>query len=231
MVSAAAGIRPSGTHVERAGPSLYEVSIVHQRRDPEPNRFRYRSYMWMFDLDDPPDRVGARYRADDHLDIRAELAARNICADRIVVLTNLRVLGYVFNPISIYWCYGADGTLAARIAEVHNTYAGRHAYVIPGDDQDATVTKAMYVSPFYPVDGSYRIGISEPVGTLRVSVVLDRPDGHEFRAVMTGRRLEATAANRLRLFCKYPAAPLRGRALIQFQGLRLWRKGLEVQPR
>jgi DUF1365 family protein len=209
-------------------PCLYQVSIRHSRRTPVRNAFRYGSYMWMFDLDRPP----RGYRCEDHLDIRAELRAAGIEAERIVALANLRTLGYVFNPITVYWCYDRAGRLAAHVAEVHNTYGSRHAYVLPaGAGGEARVPKEMYVSPFYPVDGSYRIRIGEPGPTLSISVTLERPGDQPFRAGLAGRRLEATAANRLRSFIRYPAAPLRGRALIQFQGLRLWRRGLEVQSR
>lgn len=216
-------------------PCLYRVSIRHSRRAPVPNAFRYGSYMWMFDLDRPP----RGYRREDHLDIRAELLAAGVDAERILSLANVRTLGYVFNPITVYWCYDRDGRLAAHVAEVHNTYGSRHAYVLPaggggeaaGGGEEAEVAKEMYVSPFYPVDGSYRIRIGEPGPTLSVSVTLERPGDQPFRAGLAGRRLEATVANRLRCSIRYPAAPLRGRALIQFQGLRLWRRGLEVQPR
>lgn len=218
-------------------PSLYEVRIGHSRRAPVENAFRYRSYMWLFDLDRPP-RLGplrmllGRFRGVDHVDVRAELRSAGIEAARIVVLTNLRSLGYVFNPISVYWCYGADGRLVAHVAEVHNTYGGRHAYVLPGDgSQEHSVSKAMYVSPFYPVDGSYRISVSEPGPTLSVVVTLERPGDEPFRASLSGRRTPATMGHLLRQAVRYPMAPLRGRLLIQYQGLRLWRKGLEVQPR
>ncbi len=211
-------------------PRLYEVAIGHSRTAPVRNAFRYRSYMWLFDLDRPP----RRFRAADHLDVRAELRRAGIEPHRIVVLTNTRVLGYVFNPISVYWCYDAAGGLMAHVAEVHNTYGDRLAYVMPVDDDQvdgAVVTKAMYVSPFYPVDGHYRIRISEPEDHVSVSVTLERPGDRPFTAGLRGRRVEATVPNVLRALVRYPAAPLRGRVLIQYQGLRRWWKGLEVQPR
>ena len=223
-------------------PCLYEVTIGHARRAPVRNAFRHASYMWLFDLDAPP-RLSwwmsplARYRAADHVDVRAQLRSAGIDAARILVLTNLRVLGYVFNPISVYWCFDRDGALAAHVAEVHNTYGGRHAYILPAggarDGQSPAVTtrKAMYVSPFHPVDGDYSILISSPDENLSVTVTLDRRDGKPFRAVLTGRRRAADPATVIRSFIRHPAAPLRGRALIQLEGLRLWRKGLEIQPR
>lgn len=221
------------------GARLYRVRIDHRRAAPVAHRFAYSSYMWFFDLDHPPHlplwaRPLAAWRSRDHLDVRAELASAGITAARVSVLTNLATFGYVFNPISIYWCYDAAGSPVARVAEVHNTYGGRHAYVLPVDgqtDRSHEVSKAMYVSPFYPVDGSYRIRVSEPGERVAVSVVLERPGDQPFRASMTGQRMAATPANLVRSFVRYPAAPLRGRALIQWQGLRLWRRGLEVQSR
>jgi DUF1365 family protein len=223
-------------------PCLYEVSIHHSRRAPLHNAFQHASYMWLFELEHPPRlpwplRPFARYRPEDHIDVRAKLRCAGIDARRVVVLTNLRVLGYVFNPISIYWCYDDTGELIAHVAEVHSTYGGRHAYVMPAGTEsaeprpEAVVGKSMFVSPFYPVDGEYRIRISRPDERLAVSVVLERPGDEPFRAALCGRRREPSYAGLLRNLLRYPAAPLRGRALIQLHGLRLWRKGLEVQPR
>jgi DUF1365 family protein len=223
-------------------PCLYDVSIGHSRRGTVEHSFRNRSFMWLYDLAAPPRlprllRPLARFRAADHVDIPDVLAGHGIRAERILVLTNPRVLGYVFNPISVYWCYDAGGRLLANVAEVHNTYKGRHAYVLPVDERpgeamnETVVDKAMYVSPFYPVDGSYRIKVSAPTATVSVSVVLERPGDQPFRAGLSGQRRPANAANIVRNSIRYPAAPLRGRALIQWQGLRLWRRGLEVQPR
>lgn len=223
-------------------PCLYEVTIRHARTGPVHHAFRRTSYMWLFDLDHPPRlpaglRALARYRTEDHLDVRAQLRSAGIDATRLIVLTNLRVLGYVFNPITVYWCYDRNGALVAHVAEVHNTYGGRHAYILPvdadlaGPRSGATVSKQMYVSPFNPVDGDYRIRIGDPSETLHVTVTLDRHDGKPFRATLTGRRHDAHAATVLRSFVRHPAAPLRGRALIQLEGLRLWRKGLEIKPR
>lgn len=226
-------------------PALYEVSIGHTRRAPVRNAFRYRSYMWLVDYEwitsgrRPPGLPGplrhlARFDPADHLDIQAELAAAGLEAERIVTLTNARVMGYVFNPISVHWCYGSGGALVARVAEVHNTYGGRHAYVIGAHqhgNEEVEMRKEMYVSPFYPVDGAYRIRITDPGPTLAVSVVLERPGDAPFRAGMTGRRRPAGPLDIARAVLAYPLAPLRARALIQWQGIRLWSKGVEVQPR
>jgi DUF1365 family protein len=223
-------------------PCLYEVTIGHSRTRPVRNAFRYRSYLWCFELDNPPELpwpLGAlaAYRPLDHLDIQAELRASGVEAHRVVALTGLAVAGYVFNPISVYWCYGREGALVAKVAEVHNTYGGRHAYVLGADDSDPnrpahqTVPKRLYVSPFYPVDGSYDISIGPLQEEVNVSVNLRRPGGDTFVAWMRAKRKPASLANVARASIRYPLAPARVRALIQLQGVKLWLRGLEVQPR
>lgn len=221
-------------------PAIYDVTIGHSRRAPVRNAFRYRSAMWMFDLDRPPRLPGplrhlARFDPDDHLDVVGPLQARGLQVDRVVVLTNLRTFGYVFNPISVYWCYDRSGRLVASVAEVHNTYGGRISYELPvgpdGEEVSAQVRKQMYVSPFNPVDGSYRIRVSPPGPTISVAVDLDRPGSPPFRAGLAGRRRSASLSNVVRSCVRFPLGPIRVRALIQWQGIRLWLKGLEVQPR
>jgi len=221
-------------------PAIYDVSVGHTRRRPLRNSFRYRTSMWMFDLDRPPRLPGplrhlARFDPADHLDVVGPLRERGLDVARVVVLANLRFLGYVFNPITVYWCYDRSGRLLADVAEVHNTYGGRFAYELdagPDDEEvSAVVSKQMYVSPFYPVDGSYRIRISPPGPTVSVAVDLHRPGDQPFRAAMAGRRRPATARNVARSLLRFPLGPVRVRALIQWQGIRLWLRGLEVQPR
>jgi len=220
-------------------PALYDVTVTHTRQGRVRNTFRYHSVMWLVDPLDPPKLPGplkglARFDPRDHLDIAGLLAAEGVAADHMVMLANPRSLGYCFNPISFYWCYGPDGTPVARVAEVHNTYGGRHAYLLRDNHEGASeVEKQMYVSPFYPVDGTYTIRASEPAETVRLSVSLRRgtQPGPTFAAGLVGRRRPLTAFNLLRSWLVDPWAPARVRALIQWQGLKLWARGLEVRPR
>jgi DUF1365 family protein len=153
--------------VVSAVPALYEAAVTHQRRTPLTNRFRYQAWYWLVDIDDLPQpsrllRLFARVDRRDHMDVRALLREAGIQADRVLMLTGARSLGHVFNPISVFWAYDSDGTRTAVVAEVHNTYGDRHAYLLEGEDCAggfAQVDKEMYVSPFYPVDGHYRIHV------------------------------------------------------------------------
>ena len=101
----------------------------------------------------------------------------------MLMLAHARVLGYVFNPLTVFWCHHADGTLACVIAEVHNTYGQRHAYLVHTDARGrARTEKALYVSPYHPVDGWYQMSLPRPGPRLALSVTLHRPNGHRFVA-------------------------------------------------
>jgi hypothetical protein len=223
---------------------IYEVTISHARSAPLRNVFRYRSYLWLVDLDHlPRARPLARFRARDHLgdpqaSIRANLdrflAARDVDlgGGRVTMLAHARVLGYVFNPLTVYWCHRPDGTLACVVAEVHNTYRERHAYLLRTDERGrAEVPKQFYVSPFYPVDGRYRMSLPEPDGRLALSVVLDRPDGHSFIAGVRGRAVPATARALIGAAARHPWSTAAVAARIRWQGVQLHLRGLRVVPR
>ncbi|MEV4380841.1 DUF1365 domain-containing protein [Streptosporangium sp. NPDC049644] len=216
--------------------ALYECVITHVRSAPVRNAFGYRSYMWLVDLDRlPRNRPLAAFHARDHagdpaLSIRENvevfLAACGIVAGRIRMLAHARVLGHVFNPLTVYWCDTADGVVV--VAEVHNTYGGRHRYLLrPGESE---VAKEFRVSPFNGVDGHYRLSLPEPGERLALSVVLHREGQPPFVAGLRGRRRPATAAWLYRLAARYPMAPLAGSARIRRQGISLYLRGLETIP-
>ena len=143
-----------------------------------------------------------------------------------------RVLGYVFNPISLYWCHDAGGTVRHIIAEVHNTYGGRHAYLLPPDsDQPAIVMKKLYVSPFNDVDGHYLVRAPRPDENLDVRISLHRDNQPAFVATLRGTRRRAGIGELLRLQLVAPLAPLMGAIGIRIQGITLWLRRVPVVPR
>jgi hypothetical protein len=118
------------------------------------------------------------------------------------------------------------------VAEVHNTYRERHAYLLRTDERGrAEVPKQFYVSPFYPVDGRYRMSLPEPDGRLALSVVLDRPDGHSFIAGVRGRAVPATARALIAAAARHPWSTAAVAARIRWQGVQLYLRGLRVVPR
>ena len=110
------------------------------------------------------------------------------------------MLGYVFNPLSLYWCHDADGVLRHVVAEVHNTYGGRHAYLLPPDDGTAAIVmKKLYVSPFNEVDGYYLVRAPLPNAGLDVTISLHRDNQPAFVATLRGERRPASIGEVLRL--------------------------------
>jgi len=143
-----------------------------------------------------------------------------------------RVLGYVFNPLTLYWCHDADGVVRHIVAEVHNTYGGRHAYLLPPHgDRPAMVRKRLYVSPFNQVDGYYLVHAPRPDAELDVRISLHRENQPAFVATMRGSRRSAGIGELLKLQLVAPLAPLMGAIGIRVQGITLWLRRVPVVPR
>jgi DUF1365 family protein len=228
--------------------TTYRTTVTHARRAPVANRFRYRASAWLVDLADlprlPPGlRWLAAFEPRDHLGeprdgLRSNVARLlahhdvDITGGRILMLANARAFGHAFNPISIFWCHTADDTVAAVVAEVHNTYGDRHAYVLRPDPDgrvDQVLDKQMYVSPFNAVDGSYRISVTPPGERVTVAVSLVRPGQPAFVATLTGERREPRSV--LRAAISTAGASLRVSGLIRWQGIRLFLRGLQIEAR
>lgn len=231
-------------------PAIYRTRITHLRRAPVHHYFEHRGYSWYVDVDALPKlprwlRPFARFDARDHFSsddpnetlrqrIDAFLADRGIDlhGGQITALLQARVLGYVFNPISLYWCHDTEGTLCHIIAEVHNTYGGRHAYLLPPDsDHPTIVMKKLYVSPFNAVDGHYLVSAPRPDENLDVRISLHRENQPAFVVTMRGKRRHASIAQILRLQLVAPVAPLMGAISIRIQGITLWLRRVPVVPR
>ncbi len=214
--------------------ALYDVEIAHVRVDPTRHDVRHRSYLWFVDLDElPASGVLARFEVR-RAEIDDYLAGHGIELDggRITMLGHARSLGYVFNPLTLFWCHDPSGTLVCVVAEVHNTYGQRHRYLLQPDDAGrAETAKEFYVSPFYPVDGSYRMRVPEPGAELSVTITLHRLDERPFTATVRGVRRPATRRSLLGLVLRHPFETWRIRALITVHGIALWRAGLPVQAR
>lgn len=236
-------------------PALYPCTVTHTRFERARRTFRYRIHLWLVDVDELPvlprlARPLARFRTRDHAgdpdrSIRANLEAWleaqgvQLGGGKVYLLTAAAVFGYVFNPISVYWCHDADGVPVCVVAEVHNTYGGRHRYLLRPDESDrAEVDKQFYVSPFFTVDGRYEMSVPPPGKRLRIAVRLDRPDTTggtaehtAFSAGLVGRRRAATTGRLVLLVARQIWPTFRVAALIRYQGIKLWLRGLPVTPR
>lgn len=229
-------------------PAIYRTTISHARQVPVHHSFEYRSYSWYVDVDDLPRmpwwlRPFARFRADDHFAkesngslrdrLNAFFAEREVAVPdgRITALLQARVFGYVFNPLSIFWCHDRNGLLRHVIAEVHNTYGERHAYLLPPADLPVVTAKEFYVSPFNQVDGYYLVQAPRPDHDVDVSVSLHRNRRQAFVATLRGDRRPATARQVAIMQIISPLAPLVVAARIRLQGIKLWLRRVPVVPR
>ncbi|MFF8959538.1 DUF1365 domain-containing protein [Streptomyces sp. NPDC014894] len=229
-------------------PALYECVVSHARTAPVRHALRHRTYMWLIDLDRPPRlpralRPLARFDARDHFTgaartiragLDAHLASRGVRLDggRVLMLAHARVLGHVFNPLTLYWCHDAAGALRCVVAEVHNTYGERHCYLLRTDETDrAETAKTFYVSPFLPVDGGYRMRLPVPGERLDITVRFVLGDSSPFIATLRGRRGPATPAALLRAALRHPWSTAAVSAGIRRHGVRLLLRGLPVLPR
>ena len=230
-------------------PALVVGQVSHTRRDPFRRTFRHGVYQWLVDLDSLAEQPAylrwlARFRSADHLgdpassikaNVERFLALRGVelgGGGRIVMLANARLLGHVFDPLTVFWCYDGDGRLACVVAEVHNTYGDRHAYLLrPGAGGVAEHAKEMYVSPFFDVSGGYRLRFGLDRDRVTTTVSLQRDDSVVFTAAFHGRPRPATPAALLLQLVRRPLMSQRVSALIRIHGIRLWLRGLPVRPR
>lgn len=233
-------------------PAIYDSVVRHVRRKERDYRFSHSIYLWLVDLDAMPRlpawlRPFAGFRAQDHLGdpdrtIRANVDAYlalhgiDLRGGKVLMLAHARVLGYVFNPISVFWCHqGGEeghGELACVIAEVHNTYGERHCYLLhPDTDGRASTEKDFYVSPFMSVDGRYTMLLREPTDRLAVSITLRQDDAIALTATLAGSRRPATTREVLRTVLRRPLVTHRTSALIRRHGIALWLRRLPVVPR
>lgn len=226
-------------------PALVEGVVSHDRVAPVRHGFRYRVYQWLVDVDDMPRppwwlRPFASFRSSDHLgdpgrSIRTNLEhfcggrGVDVRGGRIIMLANARVLGHVFDPLSVFWCLAPDGALRCVVAEVHNTHGERHAYLLDVDASGrASTDKAFYVSPFFTVDGRYDLQFVLGQGSVASIVRLRQGDRVVFSATFRGSPTPATTARLLSVLVRLPFMTQRVSLLIRIQGVRLWTRRLPV---
>jgi uncharacterized protein len=234
--------------VSPALPALVKGEVRHARFQPIKHSFRYRAHQWLVDADSPD--VGPRwlrplvsFQARDHLgspdrslgdNVRVFLRSQGVSwsTHRIVMLANARTLGYVFDPLTVYWCYAPDGSLEGVLAEVHNTYGERHGYVVEVDTHGSgRADKAFYVSPFFGVFGDYRLKFVHDKDKVGAFVTLMQGDEVVFSGSFTGRAVPVTTRRVLGVALTQPLMPQRVAALIRLHGLWLWFRRLPVVRR
>lgn len=241
--------------------AIYTGLVRHRRYSPRPHAFRLPLFMVYLDLAELPGaleggrmvsarkRALARFRREDYLgpsDLSLDQAVRTRVretlgftpAGPIRLLTHLRIFGYIFNPVSFYYCFDGEGErVDAIVAEITNTpWKERHAYVLDARAQAATGSKrfafdkAFHVSPFMPMDLGYDWRFGEPGRKLGIFMRLTRGSETVFDATLAMERRPLTRREMRRVLCRYPFMTMRVIAKIHWEALKLWMKRVPVHP-
>lgn len=234
---------------------LYHGEVVHRRLNPMRHEMRYRVYNLLADVDrlgdlssslklfsynrfnlfsisdrnhGPGDGTPVREHAWSL--VRAAPGGEGV--RRIFMFCYPRVLGYVFNPLTVYYGLDAEDRLRLMIYEVNNTFGGRHSYVLPvGDTLAQTAPKHFFVSPFNAVEGHYTFNFTAPEARIALGVALSVEDKPVLKAYVSGVRRPLSDANLLRSFLSIPLLTLKVTAAIHLHALKLWWKGLKLRRR
>jgi DUF1365 family protein len=238
------------------GSALYFGTVMHRRSRPRRHFLRYRMFWMLLDLDELTD-IDRRllpfgynrfnilsFHDRDHGDgsavplrtqIDRRLADAGISAGGAIrLLTMPRVVGYVFNPISIYFCHRPDATLAAILYEVHNTFGERHTYIYPaGATQLAAhdCAKAFHVSPFLNMNMEYEFRTCVPDENLSIAVLGSDCKGAIITAVMAGERRSLDIKHLFLAVALFPLLTLKVILAIHWNALLLWIKRIPVHTK
>jgi uncharacterized protein len=238
--------------------ALYFGTVLHHRMRPRSHRLSYRVFWTLLNIDALPG-LQSRHRLfslnrfnlfsfyyrdhgpGDGLPLRpwVETHLRHIGIEigngAIHLLCNPRVLGYAFNPLSIYFCHREDGELAATLYEVHNTFGERHCYLLPAAASGGIVRqscpKRFYVSPFMQMEATYAFRIMPPGEKIAVAVQESDAEGLLLNAVFTGQRRPFSDRELAVAFLRHPLLPLKIIAGIHWEASKLWAKGMRLMPR
>ena len=242
--------------------ALYHGDVMHQRFTPKSHRFEYSLSSWLIDIDELGTlhrdlrgfswNKGALFSFHDSdygfADGRAPRAFINDIMkenhlpipERVELLCQIRCLGYVFNPLVVWFCYDANQNLNAVLYEVRNTFKQRHHYLVPINNPDtATHTqpykhqadKHFYVSPFMPMECTYRFTFKLPQEKLALTINQTHQGKPIMTAVWKGQRQPLSQSVITKQLFKHPLNTLKVIVAIHWEALKLWGKGVKLVKR
>lgn len=239
---------------------IYKGSVNHTRRRPKQHRLHYRVFSLFIDLNElhsinaennslrinrpglfsfwerdhgKGDPVGLKDWVLSHL-AQSGFETDNVS---VCLLCYPRILGYVFNPLSVYYCYDRNGLLIASLHEVNNTFGEKHIYVLGRSTSlhkaqyQQTAQKNLAVSPFTTMDGTYQFKMNLPNENLHLHIGLHDAEGKVMSASFTGKRRPISDRELFLAFIQYPLMTLKVTLGIHFEALRLWLKGIPLIAR
>ena len=237
---------------------FYRGTVTHTRLLPFRHQFAYRVFSALFDLDTVQQQSrkswlfshnrwnilaffdrdhGARDGSSPRAWIDGILRTNGYAPDgwRVWLHCFPRLFGYVFNPLSIYFCYDAAGVLRVILYDVRNTFGDKHGYLIPVTESEGpirqTCAKGFHVSPFFPVEGAYRFDLMPPDARYTARISLEAEGKPQFFAKQTGERRPFSDREIIKLVARHPLMTLKIIGAIHWEALWIWRKGARFYGR
>jgi len=239
--------------------AIYAGTVGHRRLKPKRHQLRYSCYWLLIDLDelaqlseglwlfshnrwnifslcnrDHGAQTGQALR--DYVETELAAAGLGCPGGAIRLLTMPRLFGFAFNPLSVLFCYDAQGTLKATLYEVRNTFGERHSYLIPVVATSSgpivqTCRKTFFVSPFMDMDLVYEFRLNPPGAALSLAIGASNADGKVLDAWLGATRQPLTDGALARLLFNHPLVTLKVIAAIHYEALWLLLKGIRPRPR
>ena len=238
---------------------MYVGTVTHQRHRPRKHLLKYRVFSMPIDLDELP-LLSKIFHVFSHnvfnlfsfhdcdfgkgdgssliQYVREQLSTHGMgnISGPIRLLAYTRILGFVFNPLAVYYCYKDSGKLGAVLYEVNNTFGQRHSYLIPIQQDHDEITlhqckKQLYVSPFVSMDMFYQFRVEAPDSKLVLEIGDIDSEGKLLDACFNGFQEEISDWTLLRLFFSHPLMTLKVVAGIHWEALKLWMKKIPLVPR
>ncbi len=236
---------------------LYEANVFHQRLKPKPHQFSYKVFVFCLDLtEEEVIQKNLRFlswnrwnlfsfREKDHLTVGKANLLDNVKSfvresgiqtglKKILLVTNVRILGYVFNPVSFYFCFDSSENLVCAIPEVGNTFGEIKPYIglinpksqstFQEPDVKLVTPKDFYVSPFVSLDSEFEFLLNIPKDRLSLAVHSNELGERVLNTVFAGKKIPLNDSNLLKLFFRFPFLTVQIIAAIHFQAFLLWWK-------
>ncbi len=239
--------------------ALYKGLVMHHRFSPRVHKFHYRTFQWWIDLDEPKQLAKKHlffgynkfnlfsFYDKDHINgeqnnrtVKENIVTYltengvNWQGGKIFLLTNLRTFGYLFNPVSFYYCFDKQGAPFCAVAQVGNTYYEMKPFLLTdfnGKTFDLRIKKHFYVSPFTQLDDEFDFKLALPGEKLNIKIDDHRNGEKFFISTLSGERKAMTNRNILFSFLRFPFITLQVIFLIHWQALKLWLKKIPHQAK